>query len=65
MNGCAGPGITADPRRPVFDGKRPEATQLNPVSTFQGSRDLIKHSAYDTFHLPVNEMRMPFREPLY
>ena len=64
MNGCTSPGIAADPRGPMFDGEGPETAQFNPVSTFQGGRNLVENGTYDSLHFAMDEMRMPFREPL-
>lgn len=64
MNGRASPGVAADPRRPMLDGKGTETAQFNPVSTFQGRRNFVEYGTYDPFHLPMDEMRMPFRKPL-
>lgn len=64
MNGRASPGIAADPRGPMFDGESPESAQFNPVATLQSGRNLVKNGTYDSLHFPMDEMRMPFREPL-
>jgi len=45
----------------MFHGKGAKSTQLDPVPARQSSRDLVKNSTDDPFHVTLEEMRISLR----
>ncbi len=50
--------ISTETRLPLLDGKDPETTKLNPISTLERSCDLCENCAHDVFDISLIEMRI-------
>lgn len=64
MDGGSGSGVSPGSGFAVFDRKCAKTSKLHPVAALQCTRYLIEHRADDSFDIPVEKVRILFRETL-